>query len=326
MDKKTKSILIGIASSFGAVLVIVLLFFSLANLNGDNGKTNVSATNANQSHTKTVESQGETIVPFEDDDTSSDTASSESSDTASSEEEKADTAQPFNRSDIDNITKGLGTFAKLISAVNPVSYEWTAESMGATSEVDVKLMAADGSYAVVGVPYESSDYTVNGDTFGVGADITDWELYDDSRKKQCRVKEIVWLSNDMKFNLPRDVKIGTPYNDITAAYLKLEDSGTAYTLYQGSDVITDEAKLKAYKNDKAAYVGGKIYKTSTLLKAVYPDDYSAYPFAENSNNVIRYGFNSIVDTSETSGQWYIEYATKNSKVVGIYFHMTGADD
>ena len=34
MDMKTKSILIGLASSFVAVMVIVLLFFSLADLDG----------------------------------------------------------------------------------------------------------------------------------------------------------------------------------------------------------------------------------------------------------------------------------------------------
>lgn len=325
MDRKTKSILIGIGSSFAAVLVIVLLFFSLANLNGDSGKAYVSGSSANGSNVIKVESDGETIVPFDDDEENT-SSNDVSSDTTSSEEVKTGAAQPFNRSDIDNITKGLNTFAKLISAVSPVSYEWSADSMGATSEVDVKLIASDGSYAVVGVPYESSDNTVDGETHGIGVDITDWELYDATRKKECRVKEIVWFSNDMKFTLPRNVKIGTGYNEITGAYFKLENPSQTYILYQGADVMTDEAKLKAYRNDKAAYVGGKIYKTTTLLSSFYADDNDAYPFAHTSNNVIRYGFNSIVDTSETSGQWYIEYATKNSTVVGIYFHMSGADD
>lgn len=325
MDRKTKSVLIGVASSFAAVLVIVLMFFSLANLGDDSVKTSVSGSNANQSNSQKSGKDGQTIVPFDDEDDSA-VSSDTSSDATSSDEVQSGRVQPFLRSDIDNITKGLNTFAKIISAVNPVSYEWTAESMGATSEVEVKLIASDGSYAVVGVPYESSDYTVGGETSGIGIDVTDWALYDASRKKECRVKEIVWLSNDMKFNLPRGVVIGTPYDDITAAYFKLEDAPQTYLLYQGADVMTDEAKLKAYHNDKSAYVGGKIYKTSTLLNSFYSDDHSAYPFADISNNVIRYGFNSIVDTNETSGQWYIEYATKNSKVVGIYFHMTGADD
>lgn len=326
MDRKTKSVLIGIGSSFAAVLVIVLMFFSLANLGGDSSKAGVSASNANQSNTQKTNQNGQTIVPFDDDDTASSESDDTSSEEISSEDAKTGTVQPFLRSDIDGITKGLGTFAKIISAVNPVSYEWTAENMGATSEVDVKLIASDGSYAVVGVPYESSDYTVDGETNGLGIDITDWELYDASRKKECRVKEIVWFSNDMKFNLPRGVKIGSAYDDITGAYFKLENPDQTYILYQGADVMTDEAKLKAYRADKAAYVGGKIYKTSTLLNSFYADDHSVYPFADSSNNVIRYGFNSIVDTNETLGQWYIEYATKNSRVVGIYFHMTGADD
>lgn len=323
MDAKTKSILIGVGSSFAAVLVIVLLFFSLADLNGDDHKNYVSAGDANQNNVGKVESEGQTIVPFEDDDDVSDDTSS---DTTSSENVKVDTVQPFGRSDIDGITKGINTFAKLVSAVAPSSYEWTTDGMAATSEVEVKLITSDGSYAAVGVPYETSDQMIDGDTYGVGADITDWEIYDDIRKKEFRVKEIVWFSNSMKLNLPRDVKIGTPYNDITAAYFKLENPDKSYILYQGADVMTDSAKLKAYKKDSDAYVGGKIYKTSTLLNSFYADDNDAYPFAYTSNNVIRYGFNSIVDTSETSGQWYIEYATKNSKVMGIYFHMKGADD
>ncbi len=332
MDKKTKSILIGLASSFVAVMVIVLLFFSLADFSGR--KSGISSANKNEGNTNTVQSEGETVTVDDEkkdtekdnkkDDVSSEDVSSE--DTTSSEEEKSEITGAFGREDIDNITKGLNTFAKLIKAVNPVSYEWTAQSMGATGEVDVKLIASDGSYAVVGVPYESSDYMVDGETDGIGIDVTDWEVYDASRKKACRVKEIAWFSNAMKFTLPRDVKIGTAYNDITAAYLKIENPEKSYILYQGADVMTDEAKLKAYKNDSEAYVGGKIYKTTTLLNSVYKEDPDAFPFASTSNNVIRYGFNSIVDTNETAGQWYIEYATKNSKVVGIYFYMIGADD
>lgn len=324
MDRKTKSVLIGIGASFAAVLVIVLMFFSLADIGGDGGKVSVSGSNVGQTGSKTKD--GQTIVPFDDDEDDSVVSDNVSSDDVSSDEVTVGKVQPFLRSDIDGITKGYETFAKLISAVSPVSYEWSAESMGATSEVEVKLIASDGSYAVVGVPYESSDYTVGGETNGIGIDVTDWKLYDASRKKTCRVKEIVWFSNDMKFNQPRGIKIGTSYSEITEAYYKVENSSQTYVLYQGDDVMFEEAKRKAYHNDKAAYVGGKIYKTSTLLNSFYADDHSAYPFADISNNVIRYGFNSIVDTNETLGQWYIEYATKNSQVVGIYFHMTGADD
>lgn len=331
MDKKTKSILIGLASSFVAVMVIVLLFFSLADLSGN--KSRITDGGKNAVNSDTTVSDGKTVTDDQKksdkskedqkEDTSSEEVSSE--DTSSSEEETQENGA-FGRSDIDAITKGFGTFAKVVSAVNPVSYEWTAQNMGATSEVDVKLIASDGSYAVIGVPYESSDYTVDGEIDGIGIDVTDWDVYDQTRKKQCRVKEIVWFSNDMKFHLPRGIKIGTAYNDITAAYLKIENPSKSYILYQGTDVITDENKLNAYKKDGNAYVGGKIYKTTTLLDSLYKDDPDAYPFARTSKNVIRYGFNSIVDTEETSGQWYIEYATQNSKVAGIYFHMTGADD
>lgn len=332
MDMKTKSILIGLASSFVAVMVIVLLFFSLADLDGSKGRITDSGKNAVNSD-QTV-SDGKTVSDDEGDkenekgDKEKDDVSSEevsSEDTTSSEEEEQETGA-FGRKDIEGITKGFGTFAKVVSAVSPVSYEWNAQSMGATSEVEVKLIASDGSYAVIGVPYESSDYTVDGETDGIGIDVTDWDVYDQTRKKQCRVKEIVWLSNNMKFKQPRGVKIGTAYGDITAAYLKIENPSKSYLLYQGTDVITDENKLNAYKKDSSAYIGGKVYKTTTLLDSLYKEDPDAYPFARTSKNVIRYGFNSIVDTDDTSGQWYIEYATQNSKVMGIYFHMTGADD
>lgn len=328
MDNKMKAILIGVGSSFAAVLVIVLLFFSLSGVGQKSrARDNVTDGGKNDHQTVSIDENGNTVVIIDDDDdddaVSSEADSSEETSSKPTEEEKT---KPFGRSDIDGITSGISTFTQFVKAVDPVSYEWTAQNMGATSEVDVKLIAQDGSYAVIGVPYESSDYKVDGEDHGIGVDVTDWSVYDKSRKEACRVKEIVWFSNNMKFTLPRGVKVGTAYADISAAYLKMENPEKTYILYEGKDVLTDESKLKAYKADNAAYVGGKVYRTSTLLNSLYSDDNDAYPFATTSNNVIRYGFNSIVDTTETSGQWYIEYATKNSKVMGVYFHMTGADD
>lgn len=328
MDQKTKSMLIGVGSAFAAVLVIVLLFFSISGIGSGSGDSK-SAKGSKDTTVQvvSVDSDGNTVVMFDDDDEGNDTASASSeAESTSSEEAATQNNQPFGRSDIDGITGGISTFAQFVSAVSPVSYEWSAQKMGATGEVTVKLIAADGSYAVIGVPYESGDYTVDGETHGLGIDVTDWTVYDKSKKEECRVTEIVWLSNKMKFTLPRGVKIGTAYADITAAYYKLENPEKSYLLYEFTDVVSDEAKLKAYKGDKSAYVGGKIYKTTTLLNSYYKDNNDAYPFATTSKNVIRYGFNSIVDTTETSGQWYIEYATMNSKVMGVYFHMSGADD
>lgn len=329
MDKKTKSILIGISSSFAVVLVIILLFFSLSGVGAGNKPNNVSNnTNQNDIVVNAVESDGNMVVPFEDDE--EENTENTSSQNVSSQEVSSmspvSAASYFGRSDIDGITKGIDTFSDFVSAVNPTSYEWNTDNMGATSEVNVKLIASDGSYAVVGVPYDSSDYTVDGEKNGSGSDVTGWSVYKASKSRSSRAKEIVWFSNNMKFTLPRNITIGSSYNSITEAYLKKDNPDATYLLYEGTDVLTDDAKLKAYKNDKAAYIGGKIYRTTTLLNSFYKDNNDAYPFAKTSNNVIRYGFNSIQDTSETSGQWYIEYATKNSKVVGIYFHMTGADD
>ena len=330
MDQKTKSMLIGVGSAFAAVLVIVLLFFSISGI-GEGSGDSKSAKGSKKSDVQvvSVDSDGNTVILFDDEEDDDDVSSKPetvSSQEVSSAEEVKQNAKPFGRSDIDGITDGISTFSQYVSAVSPVSYEWTADKMGATGEVTVKLIASDGSYAVIGVPYESSDYTVGGETHGLGIDVTDWTVYDKSRKEECRVTEIVWLSNKMKFTLPRGVKIGTAYNDISVAYYKLENPDKSYLLYEFSDMVKDETKLKAYKNDKSAYVGGKVYKTTTLLDSFYKDNNDEYPFATTSKNVIRYGFNSIVDTAETSGQWYIEYATMNSKVMGVYFHMKGADD
>lgn len=327
MDIKTKSILIGLGSSFAAVLVIVLLFLSVSGISSSNQKP--TEPSKQKVETVSVDSEGNTVVVFdegEDDDTGSqsDASSKEASSAVSSQEEE--TMPPFGRSDIDGITANIGNFGKLVAAVEPVSYEWNTDRIGATGEVEVKLIAEDGSYAVVGVPYDSDDYRVDGEKEGSGEDITEWSLYTDNKKESYRVKAIVWRSNKMKFKLPRGIKIGTAYNDISAAYLKIQNPDKSYQFYEASDVLKDEAKLSAYKKAESAYIGGKVYKTTTLLSSVYKDQPDAFPFADNSKNVLRYGFNSIVDTKDASGQWYIEYATKNSKVVGVYFYMKGADD
>lgn len=319
MDLKTKSILIGLASSFVAVMLIVILFFSLADIDGT--KKRVNTVNPNDGSSAAVSDGGQV---------KGDEQPSDTQDPVSSEEpvssEPEETVGPFGREDIDTIISGLTTFAKLVKAVNPVSFEWTAENMSATGELDVKLVAEDGSYAVIGVPYESSDYTVDGEASGIGIDVTDWDVYESSRKKEARIKEIVWFTNSMGFTLPRGVKIGTSYKDIAPAYLQVTHADSQYTMYDVSDVITDDAKMKTYKNTKGAYIGAKLYKTSTLLNKFYPDDPDAYPFVDSSKNIYRYGYNSIVDTKDASGQYYLEYATQNSKVMGVYYHATGAKD
>ena len=226
----------------------------------------------------------------------------------------------YDNGNISVITDALG------KAVSPVSYEWNTDRIKATSEVEVKLVAYDGSYAVIGVPYETPDYTIDGEITGSGSDVTEWNVYDKCKKEECRAKEIVWLSNKMKFTLPRGVRIGAAYTDISEAYYKNPNPDKSYIYYDVKDVLTDSAKLKKYNKAEEAYIGGKIYKTTTMIEYNYKENPDAYPFTNNSKNIIRYGFNSIVDTDETLGQWYIDYATANSKVVGVYFHMKGADD
>lgn len=332
MDNKTKSIIIGLGSAFAAVIVIVLLFFAISGIGGSSKVDVVSDNDQNDIVSNVVESDGNLVVPFDDsepdDVDGKDAASSEkpvSSEAVSSEpvEEKED---PFGRSDIEKIQKSAEKFSEFVSAVDPVSYEWNTQNMGALSEVTVKLIADDGSYVVIGVPYESSDYTVDGENSGSGDNVKNWTVYKKSKSEACTLDEIVFFSNDMDFDLPRGVKIGTDYDDITAAYLNLSTAEKSYLLYEGTDVLTDSTKLKAYKTDKAAYIGGKIYNIKTYLNSFYKDNNEAYPFSGISNNIIRYGYNSIGDTDVTTGQWCIEYATKSHKVVGVRFYDSSARD
>jgi len=331
MDEKTKSIVIGLVSAFAAVIIIILLFFSITGINGSGHDSKGKTGSKDHTEVVSVDSEGNRVVIIDDDedeDAESDEAadSSEAESEVSSEEEKVEKTGFFGRSDIKAITEGIKTFAQFVDAVDPVSYEWNTDKIKATGEVEVKLVAYDKSYAVIGVPYKAPDYTIDGEIVGSGKDVTKWNIYEKCKKKECRAKEIVWRSNKMEFTLPRGVKIGTDYPDISEAYYKDPNPSKSYILYEMKDVISDSAKVKKYNKAKEAYIGGKLYKTTTMIEYNYKDNPDAYPFANNSKNIIRYGFNSIVDTDDASTQWYMDYATYNSKVIGVYYHMKGADD
>ena len=326
MDEKTKSIIIGGASGCAAVVVIVLLFFTINGISGNGDSKSKKGNHDDSTQVVSVDSEGNIIVIIEDDEEDEGENKPVSSDEEKEEEKKPEQAGYFGRSDIDGVTEGVKTFAQFVKAVGAVRYEWNTDKIKATSEVEVKLVAYDGSYAVIGVPYEAPDYTIDGEIEGSGEDVTEWNIYEKCKNSECRAKEIVWFSNKMKFTLPRGVKIGTDYPDISAAYYKNPNPEKTYILYDVKDVLTDSGKLKAYNKAEEAYIGGKLYKTTTMIEYNYKENPEAYPFANNSKNIIRYGFNSIVDTDSALGQWYIDYAIANSKVVGVYFHMKGADD
>ncbi len=343
MDQKTKSIVIGLGSAFAAVMVIILLFFAISGLTGGNDVDTVSGNNKNNADKyesqNLVESDGNLVVPFDDsqpdDDGKQDTSSqSVSSEPVSSEPEK-EKAAPFGRSDIDSFYNSAEKFSEFVAAVSPVSYEWNTNNFAAICEVTVKLIAADGSYAVIGVPYdcETADtadggkaYVVDGKDSGLGEDVKSWKVYESSKSESCTMYELVFFSNKMKFDMPRGIKIGSSYNGVLEAYLNMNNTDKTYLLYEGADVLTDSAKLKKYKSYKPAYIGGKVYKIATFLNSFYKDNNDAYPFTGKCNSIIRYGYNSIGDTSETSGQWYVEYATKDYKVVGVRFYNASAND
>ena len=328
MDAKTKSIVIGLISAFAAVMIIIMLFFTISGINGSGSDNKAQSGNKDKSEVVSIDSDGNRVIIIDDEDEDGDESSDPSK--SSSEEENDDNitqnAGFFGRSDIDGITEGISTFAQFVKAVSPDSYEWNTDNIKATGEVEVKLVSYDGSYAVIGVPYEAPDYTIDGEIIGSGKDVTEWGIYEKCKKKECRAKEIVWLSNKMKFTLPRGVKIGASFADVSTAYYKDPNPSKTYILYEMKNVLTDSAKIKKYEKAEEAYIGGKLYKTTTMIDYNYKDNPNAYPFANNSKNIIRYGFNSIVDTNEASGQWYIDYASSNSKLVGVYFHMRGADD
>jgi len=327
MDEKTKSIVIGLVAAFAAVMIIILLFFSVTKMNGsgfDSGKSKRHGEDTTAS--VNIDSDSSNVIIIDDEETDEEEEASDESSEVSSEEQKTEKTGFFGRSDIDAITDGIKTFAQFVKAVDPVSYQWNTDKIKATGEVEVKLIAYDKSYAVIGVPYKAPDYTIDGEIEGSGNDVTEWKIYEKCKKENCRAKEIVWLSNKMKFTLPRGVKIGTDYPDISEAYYKDPNPAKTYILYEMKDVISDNAKIKKYNKAKLAYVGGKLYKTTTMIEYNYKDNPDDYPFANNSKNIIRYGFNSIVDTDDASTQWYIDYATANSRVVGIYYQMKGPDD
>lgn len=333
MDAKTKSIVIGLVSAFAAVMVIILLFFTISGVSGSGDSSKGKKNHGDSVETVSVDSDGNVVVIIDDEDEDDGDGEDEqesvsSQETVSSKEEKPQKTDYniFGRSDINGITSGISTFAEFVDAVSPVSYEWNTDKIKATFEVEVRLVSYDGSYAVIGVPYKAPDYTIDGEIEGRGDDVTDWDVYEKCKSKECRAKEIVWLSNKMKFKLPRGVKIGADYPDISAAYYKTPNPEKSYILYDVNEVMPDSAKLKKYKKKSGAYIGGKLYKTTTMIEYNYKDNPSAYPFSDNSKNIIRYGFNSIYDTDDASTQWYIDYATMNSKLIGVYYHMKGEDD
>ncbi len=235
MDAKTKSIVIGLVSAFAAVVVIILLFFCITGINGsgDSGKGKAES-NKGYTETVSVDSDGNKVVIIDyddDDEDEDDTDSSQAGSDVSSDEAQTQEAGFFGRSDIDGITKGISTFAQFVKAVSPVSYEWNTDKIKATGEVEVKLKAYDGSYAVIGVPYNAPDYTIDGEITGSGSEVTEWKIYEKCKKKECRAKEIVWLSNKMKFTLPRGVKVGSAYSDVSEAYYKDPEPSKSYILY-----------------------------------------------------------------------------------------------
>ena len=252
MDEKTKSIVIGLVSAFAAVLIIILLFFTITGINGSGTDNKGRTSSKDRTEVISVDSDGNRVVIIDDededddDDENEDSTSSAESDDVSSEEETVSKTAYFGRSDIESITDGVKTFAEFVKAVDPVSYEWNTDKIKATGEVEVKLVAYDKSYAVIGVPYKAPDYTIDGEIEGSGKDVTEWEIYEKCKKKECRAKAIVWLSNKMKFTLPRGVKIGTDYPDISEAYYKDPNPAKSYILYEMKDVITDSAKVKKY--------------------------------------------------------------------------------
>ena len=126
MDERKKSILIGAVSGCAAVMVIVLLFFSIQGISGNGDSKSKKSDKDNSAQVVSVDSEGNIVVIIDDEDEEEQNPQKEtvSSDKEEEkEEEKVDQKSVFGRSDIDGITEGVKTFAQFVKAVSAVRYE-----------------------------------------------------------------------------------------------------------------------------------------------------------------------------------------------------------
>ena len=88
MDAKNKSIVIGLISAFAAVMIIIMLFFTISGINGSCSDNKAQSGNKDKSEVVSIDSDGNRVIIIDDEDEDGDESSDPSK--SSSEEENDD--------------------------------------------------------------------------------------------------------------------------------------------------------------------------------------------------------------------------------------------
>lgn len=230
----------------------------------------------------------------------------------------------FNYDDVSTIAADLKTLQDFVEELNPTSFCWDTSDYGQYGYVKISLISAYGNVTLDVKPVENyvgyGQYMIDNEVAGSvsASSITDWDWYKQNKESGCNICSVTWLAEEFAISPVRDVKLGTNLADLIESYLCV--NGGATTLYKASDVINDQDKLNTLLAVENVYtfVGGRMYTIDSYLEKYYSGKENSYRFAD-SNFVVQYGCNSIMDYNYTTGSWIIEYAVKNDVVVGITF-------
>ena len=66
MDAKTKSIVIGLISAFAAVMIIIMLFFTISGINGSGSDNKAQSGNKDKSEVVSIDSDGNRVIIIDD--------------------------------------------------------------------------------------------------------------------------------------------------------------------------------------------------------------------------------------------------------------------
>lgn len=253
------------------------------------------------------------------------TSPAETTATAPTEPEPAvsNGKREFNYDDVSSIAADLNTLRDFVEELNPTSFCWDASEYAVNGYVKVSLLSAYGNVTLdvkPMLPFDGEQYTIDGEVTGSmnSSSITEWDWYVQNKDGGCSICSVTWLKEEFAIAPVRELKLGTSITDVTESYLCV--NGGANTLYKASDVLTEQDKLNSLLASENAYtfIGGRIYSIESYLEKYYPGKENSYHFAD-SDCVIQYGCNSIMDHNYTTGSWIIEYAVNDEHVVGITF-------
>lgn len=230
----------------------------------------------------------------------------------------------FNYDDVSTIAADLKTLQDFVEELHPTSFCWDTSDYGQYGYVKISLISAYGNVTLDVKPIEEyvgyGQYTIDNEVAGSvsASSITEWDWYIQNKEGGCNICSVTWLTEEFAISPVRDVKIGTKLVDLIESYLCV--NGGASTFYKASDVITNQDKLNALLAAENVYtfVGGRMYTIDSYLEKYYSGKENSYRFAD-SNFVVQYGCNSIMDYNYTTGSWIIEYAIKDDVVAGITF-------